>query len=151
MNPGSAIQSMTVKASDHVPALQCTHMFPHNMDPTATPTYPDVPRCTHNVDPPYTHNYPHVPPSSAFQSMTMEGSVHYPPNTRDHLIGERPPPHPPPHSYCPAFHLMLGKLRGQGRQCTKFEKSKRPNFEYIELGLILSSAHFLNTQAFLSL
>ena len=42
MNPGSAIQSMTVKASDHVPALQCTHMFPQY----GSHSYPHVPRCT---------------------------------------------------------------------------------------------------------
>ena len=81
-------------------------------------------RSLHNVDPPYTHNYPHVPPSSAFQSMTMEGSVHYPPNTRDHLIGERPPPHPPPHSYCPAFHLMLGKLRAKDANVQNSKRAK---------------------------
>ena len=33
----------------------------------------------------------------------------------------------------------------------KIRKEQKAKFEYIELGLILSSAHFLNTQAFLSL
>ena len=126
----------------------------HNMDPTATPTYPDVPRYNHMYPQCRSPIYPQLPTCTPKFSFSINDHGGVRPLSTQH----KRPPHwdqtatPPTTSFLlSGFPPHVGKTAGQGRQCTKFEKSKRPTFEYIELGLILSSAHFLNTQAFLSL
>ena len=142
MNPGSAIQSMTVKASDHVPAIQCTHMYPQY----GSHSYPHVTRCTSMYPQCRSPIYPQLPTCTPKFSFSINDHGGVRPLSTQH----KRPPHwgqtatqPTTSFLLSGFPPHVGKTAGQGRQCTKFEKSKRPNFEYIELGLNLSSAHFL--------
>ena len=115
------------------------------------PHVPNVPRCTSMYLQCRSPIYPQLPTCTPKFSFSINDHGGVRPLSTQH---KRPPQTatPPTTSFLlSCFPPHVGKTAGQGRQCTKFEKSKRPSLEYIELGLILSSAHFLNTQAFLSL